>query len=119
MSPLWPRFFLEGTLRSFSCAFDFKPQIASDLVAILYLALHQYRQDEVEHLIPTVSISRVLPLALTNWSNRNGTQKLLEVEDDRKLRVFMDKKMGNEVDASSLGDEWKGYVSMAISSLRI
>ena len=40
----------------------------------------------------------------------NGSQKLLEVEDDRKLRVFMEKRMGNEVPADSLGDEWKGYV---------
>ena len=31
-------------------------------------------------------------------------------EEDRKLRVFMDKRMGNEVPADSLGDEWKGYV---------
>jgi small subunit ribosomal protein S6e len=41
---------------------------------------------------------------------QNGTQKLLEVEEERKLRVFMDRKMGNEVPADSLGDEWKGYV---------
>jgi small subunit ribosomal protein S6e len=40
----------------------------------------------------------------------NGSQKLIEIEDDRKLRVFMDKRMGNEVSAESLGDEWKGYV---------
>ncbi len=40
----------------------------------------------------------------------NGSQKLLEVEDERKLRVFMDRRMGNEVAADSLGDEWKGYV---------
>lgn len=40
----------------------------------------------------------------------NGSQKLLEIEDERKLRVFMDKRMGNEVSAESLGDEWKGYV---------
>ncbi len=40
----------------------------------------------------------------------NGSQKLLEIEDDRKLRVFMEKRMGNEVPADSLGDEWKGYV---------
>jgi small subunit ribosomal protein S6e len=40
----------------------------------------------------------------------NGSQTLIEVEDDRKLRVFMDKKMGQEVAADSLGDEWKGYV---------
>jgi small subunit ribosomal protein S6e len=40
----------------------------------------------------------------------NGTQKLIEVEDDRKLRVFMERRMGQEVSADSLGDEWKGYV---------
>ncbi len=40
----------------------------------------------------------------------NGSQKMIEVEDERKLRVFLDKRMGNEVSADSLGDEWKGYV---------
>ena len=40
----------------------------------------------------------------------NGSQKMIEVEDERKLRVFLDKRMGNEVPADSLGDEWKGYV---------
>jgi small subunit ribosomal protein S6e len=40
----------------------------------------------------------------------NGSQKLVEVEDERKLRIFMDKRMGNEVPADSLGDEWKGYI---------
>jgi len=40
----------------------------------------------------------------------NGSQKLFEVDDERKLRVFMEKRMGNEVPGDSLGDEWKGYV---------
>jgi len=40
----------------------------------------------------------------------NGSQKLFEIDDDRKLRVFMEKRMGNEVPADSLGDEWKGYI---------
>ncbi|RVX75700.1 hypothetical protein B0A52_00056 [Exophiala mesophila] len=40
----------------------------------------------------------------------NGSQKLIEVEDERKLRVFLEKRMGNEVPADSLGDEWKGYI---------
>jgi len=35
---------------------------------------------------------------------------MIEVEDERKLRVFLDKRMGNEVPADSLGDEWKGYI---------
>ncbi|KAF7676451.1 40s ribosomal protein s6 [Alternaria burnsii] len=40
----------------------------------------------------------------------NGTQKLIEVDDERKLRVFMDRRMGQEVPADSIGDEFKGYI---------
>jgi small subunit ribosomal protein S6e len=39
-----------------------------------------------------------------------GAQKLIEIDDDRKLRVFMERRMGQEVPADSLGDEWKGYI---------
>jgi len=39
-----------------------------------------------------------------------GTQKLIEVDDDRKLRAFYDKRMSEEVAGDSLGDEFKGYV---------
>ncbi|WP_411027113.1 S6e family ribosomal protein, partial [Salmonella sp. s54925] len=39
-----------------------------------------------------------------------GAQKIIEVEDERKLRNFYDKRMSQEVDAECLGDEWKGYV---------
>ncbi|KAL9104771.1 MAG: hypothetical protein Q9163_000321 [Psora crenata] len=40
----------------------------------------------------------------------NGTQKLVEIEDERRLRVFMDRRMGQEVPGDSLGPEFKGYV---------
>ena len=40
----------------------------------------------------------------------NGSQKLIEIEDERKLRVFMDRRMGQEVPGDSVGDEFKGYV---------
>jgi len=40
----------------------------------------------------------------------NGSQKLFDIDEERKLRVFMEKRMGNEVQADSLGDEWKGYI---------
>ena len=40
----------------------------------------------------------------------NGTQKLIEVDDERKLRVFMDRRMGQEVPGDSVGDEFKGYI---------
>jgi small subunit ribosomal protein S6e len=39
-----------------------------------------------------------------------GCQKLIDIDDDKKLRAFFDKRMATEVSAESLGDEWKGYV---------
>jgi len=39
-----------------------------------------------------------------------GCQKLIEVDDEKKLRPFYDKRMSAEVSADSLGDEWKGYI---------
>jgi len=38
-----------------------------------------------------------------------GAQKLLEFEDEAKLRIFYDKKISTEVEADGLGEEWKGY----------
>jgi len=40
----------------------------------------------------------------------NGTQKLVEIDDERRVRVFYDKRMGQEVAGDSVGDEWKGYI---------
>ncbi|KAI9824601.1 MAG: 40S ribosomal protein S6 [Thelocarpon impressellum] len=40
----------------------------------------------------------------------NGSQKLVEVDEEKKLRVFMERRMGAEVPGDSVGDEFKGYV---------
>ncbi|KAG0686823.1 40S ribosomal protein S6 [Pichia californica] len=40
----------------------------------------------------------------------NGTQKCIDVDDEQKLRVFYEKRMGQEVEGDSVGDEFKGYV---------
>lgn len=40
----------------------------------------------------------------------NGTQKLVEIEDERKLRGFMEKRMGAEVQGDGVAPEFKGYV---------
>ncbi|PGH27258.1 40S ribosomal protein S6-B [Polytolypa hystricis UAMH7299] len=40
----------------------------------------------------------------------NGSQKLIEIDDERKLRPFMEKRMGAEVLGDALGDEFKGYL---------
>ena len=39
-----------------------------------------------------------------------GCQKLIEVDDEQKLRTFYEKRMATEVAADALGEEWKGYV---------
>jgi small subunit ribosomal protein S6e len=39
-----------------------------------------------------------------------GCQKLIEVDDEKKLRTFYEKRMAQEVSAECLGDEWKGYI---------
>ncbi|XP_060162347.1 small ribosomal subunit protein eS6-like [Globicephala melas] len=39
-----------------------------------------------------------------------GCQKLIEVDDERKLRTFYEKRMATEVAADVLGEERKGYV---------
>jgi small subunit ribosomal protein S6e len=40
----------------------------------------------------------------------SGCQKLIEVDDEKKLRTFYEKRMAQEVSAECLGDEWKGYI---------
>ncbi|KAI5856090.1 ribosomal protein S6e [Tricharina praecox] len=40
----------------------------------------------------------------------NGSQKLIEIDDERRVRVFYEKRMGQEVPGDSVGDEFKGYV---------
>jgi len=39
-----------------------------------------------------------------------GSQKMIEVEDENKLRAFIDKRMSAEVEGDSLGEEFKGYI---------
>jgi len=39
-----------------------------------------------------------------------GAQKLIDVEDDKKLRGFYEKRIAAEVEGDTLGPEYKGYV---------
>uniref|UniRef100_A0AC34R1U8 40S ribosomal protein S6 n=1 Tax=Panagrolaimus sp. JU765 TaxID=591449 RepID=A0AC34R1U8_9BILA len=39
-----------------------------------------------------------------------GAQKSIDVEDEKKLRIFYDKRMAQEVEGDALGEEWKGYI---------
>jgi len=39
-----------------------------------------------------------------------GEQKTIDLDDERRYRVFYEKRISQEVPGDSLGDEWKGYV---------
>jgi small subunit ribosomal protein S6e len=39
-----------------------------------------------------------------------GAQKLIDIDDDRKLRAFFDKRISHEVEGDHLGDDFKGYI---------
>jgi small subunit ribosomal protein S6e len=39
-----------------------------------------------------------------------GAQKVLEVDDELKLRAFYDKRMAQEVEGDILGEEFKGFI---------
>jgi len=39
-----------------------------------------------------------------------GGQKVFDFDDEKKLRIFMEMRISDEVDASPLGDEFKGYI---------
>lgn len=39
-----------------------------------------------------------------------GLQKTFDIDNEHKLMPFWEKRMGAEVPADSLGDEWKGYI---------
>lgn len=39
-----------------------------------------------------------------------GCQKAIQIDDDKKLLAFYGRRMGQEVEGDSLGDEFKGYI---------
>mmetsp|Transcript_5041 Transcript_5041/g.11999 ORF Transcript_5041/g.11999 Transcript_5041/m.11999 type:complete len:238 (-) Transcript_5041:52-765(-) len=39
-----------------------------------------------------------------------GQHKVVEIDDDNKLRVFFDKRMASEVEGDAIGDDFKGTV---------
>ena len=51
-----------------------------------------------------------MPMKLNICNPETGQQKPFEIDDDAKLRPFFDRKMAQEVEGDSLGDEFKGYV---------
>jgi small subunit ribosomal protein S6e len=40
----------------------------------------------------------------------NGSQKCIDIDDEKKYRIFYEKKIAQEVEGDALGDQFKGYV---------
>ncbi|KAJ2543951.1 40S ribosomal protein S6 [Coemansia sp. RSA 1853] len=64
---------------------------------------HHPRHDPRSHLIAS-------PLYLNIANLANGSQKSFSIDDERKVRVFYDKQISDEVPGDTVGDEFKGYV---------
>jgi small subunit ribosomal protein S6e len=39
-----------------------------------------------------------------------GAQKLVEIDDEKRLRAFYDKRLAQEVEGEHIGDDYKGYI---------
>merc|ERR1712230_12362 len=55
-------------------------------------------------------LSRFDGMKLNIANPSTGAQKVIEVDDERKLRNFYDQRISNEVDGDVLGEEFKGYI---------
>ncbi|KAJ2162380.1 40S ribosomal protein S6 [Coemansia sp. RSA 552] len=58
--------------------------------------------------LPTYGRARGLKLNIANLAN--GAQKSFAIDDERRVRVFFDKQISDEVPGDSVSDEFKGYV---------
>merc|ERR1711975_151631 len=51
----------------------------------------------------------LITMKLNMSCSETGMQKCIEIDDDKKLLPFFDKRISSEVAGDSLGDEFKGY----------
>lgn len=61
-------------------------------------------------IIKFLTIPLIFPFQLNVSYPTTGAQKTFEINDDHVLRMFYEKRMGTEIEADHLGDEWKGYI---------
>lgn len=70
----------------------------------------QYQKESTERNVSSpvvISLFLLFSPQLNISFPATGCQKLIEVDDERKLRTFYEKRMATEVAADPLGDEWK------------
>ncbi len=70
----------------------------------------------MKNSIDQAFIDKAFVLQLNISNPATGCQKLIEVDDERKVRIFYDKRMSSEVAVDSLGDEWKASVKFTSKS---
>merc|ERR1711976_28365 len=56
------------------------------------------------------SLTRLITMRINVAYPANGTQKSWSYEDEKLFIPFMEKRIGQDVPADSLGPEWAGYV---------
>ncbi|PVU98857.1 hypothetical protein BB559_001220 [Furculomyces boomerangus] len=61
-------------------------------------------------IIPNFKFYSKHNISLNIANLANGCQKTIDIDDERKVRIFMDKRISAEVPGDSIGDEFKGYV---------
>jgi small subunit ribosomal protein S6e len=60
------------------------------------------------HLLAIRLLSRAVQLNISYPAT--SQQKVVEIEDERKLRALYDHRISHEIEGEALGDEFKGYV---------
>jgi small subunit ribosomal protein S6e len=57
-----------------------------------------------------LSVHDSVQMKLNIANPATGRQKLIDIDDEKKLRIFYDKRISQEVEGDSLGEEFKGYI---------
>lgn len=70
-------------------------------------------------LLPSLLIDYAFGLQLNIADPNTGAQKVIEVDDEKKLLAFYEKRMAQEVEGDVLGDEFKGYVFRLVDGRKL
>jgi small subunit ribosomal protein S6e len=70
----------------------------------------------VTHPLPRARAPAPAQLNIANPNN--GAMKIVEVDDEKRLVQFYDKRMSQEIEGDFLGDEYKGYVFRCVLAPR-
>lgn len=98
-SALWPGWFYPDTVDWILLGFIFGGQRALSITLVLPM------RNELSHI--------VLPSYVTQINiacPSTGMQKIIEIDDERRLQNLYDRRMAQEIDGSMLGEEYDGFL---------